>query len=97
MSNINDLYKESGIKPAGGYDGNFKKSPKLPGGNNKRSLIVSYIIASVIVVAGFFFFQSANHSSAKDVRVVAVIIIPVAYLLNFFFKLFKRLFNKMND
>ena len=97
MSNLNELYKESGIKPGGGFDGNFKKNPKLPDGRNKKSMLISFLIAAVIVVAAFFIFDSGRYGSAKNVRVVAVMIIPVAYLINFFVKLFKRLFNKMNE
>lgn len=97
MSNINDLYKESGIRPGGGYNGDFKKSPKLPEGKDKKSLVISFIIAAVIVVAGFFLFYSGRNGSPKEIRVVAVMIIPIAYFINFFVKLFKRLLNKMND
>jgi hypothetical protein len=97
MSNINDLYKESGIKPGGGFDGNFKGSPKPPGGKNKKSLLISYLIAAVLVVAAYFIFDSGRHGSGREVRVDAVLIIPVAYLINFFIKLFMRLSNKMNE
>ena len=97
MSNINDLYKESGIKPGGGFNGNFKDNPKQPGGKNKNSIAVSLIIAAVIVIAGFFLFESGRFNSPKEVRVVAVMIVPLAFFIRFFIRLFNRLINKMND
>ena len=98
MSNLNDLYKESGIKPGGGFNGNFNKDKRnLPAGKTKNNLVISFIIAAIIVVACFILFESGTLGSPKGTRVVAVMIIPVAYLINFIIRLFKKLANKIND
>jgi hypothetical protein len=95
MSNINDLYKESGITPH--RSGQEQKSPQPPR-KNGNYYIISLVLAFVIF-AGIMLVLDSNglKHPATSMRGSAIYIVPLTYVINLVIKLFKRLFNNINN
>jgi hypothetical protein len=94
MSNLNDLYKESGIKP-GGSDKGPIHGPSKPAGTKSNSYLISAIISAVIFIGIYVFFQtgSFNHTGLS-IRNSGIFIVGLVYVVNILVRVIRRAMNK---
>ncbi len=94
MSNLNDLYKESGITPF--RPGQEQKSPTPPRKNGNH-YIISLVLAFVIFAGIMLVLDSNGKHPQTSMRGSAIYIVPLTYVINLVIRLFKRLFNNINN
>ncbi len=94
MSNLNDLYKESGITP-GGSDKGPVHGPSKRSGGKSNSYLISAIISAIIFIGIFVFFQTDrfNHGGLS-IRNSAIFIVALVYVVNIVVRVIRRAMNK---